>query len=119
MSLDVSLYKKRFIRYEGGEEQEENELVYARNITHNLNQMAMKAGIYEAMWRPEEIDCKLAKDIIPLLEKGLEKLKKDPSFYKQWNPENGWGSYKGLVEFTEQYLEACRQYPEATIEVDR
>jgi len=29
--------------------------------------MAEKSGIYYALWRPEEIGCKYAKDIIPIL----------------------------------------------------
>ncbi len=31
------------------------EEVYISNVTHNLNKMAGEAGIYEALWRPEEI----------------------------------------------------------------
>lgn len=29
--------------------------VFSANITHNLGEMADKAGIYKACWRPEEI----------------------------------------------------------------
>ena len=106
MSLDVSLIVN-------------GNYVYDKNITHNLNTMADKAGIYEALWRPEEIDIKIAKDLIPLLKAGLKKLKNNRDYFEQFNPENGWGDYEGLVEFTEEYLEACKEYPEALIEVDR
>ena len=58
MSLDVTLF---------GEEKEvecvcdhcghrhsttDREVLYDANITHNLGEMAKKAGIYEALWRP-------------------------------------------------------------------
>lgn len=93
--------------------------VYSRNITHNLGQMADLAGLYLPLWRPEEKGWKLAKDIIEPLEKGLKFLKSDPALFQAQNPENGWGSYEGLVEFTEEYLQACKDYPEAVITVSR
>ena len=93
--------------------------VYDANITHNLGQMADEAGIYRYLWRPEEVNAKRAKDLIPRLTNGLELLRSDPDRFKKFNPENGWGSYDGLVSFVEQYLEACKEYPEAAIRVSR
>lgn len=93
--------------------------VFDRNITHNLGKMADKAGIYYAMWRPDEKNWKLAKDILTTLEIGLVELQANPAKYKKLNPENGWGSYEGLVDFVEEYVNACRKYPEAVIEVSR
>lgn len=89
--------------------------VYSRNITHNLNTMAEEAGIYKAMWRPEEIGIERAKQLIEPLEVGLEKLKADPERFKEFNPSNGWGTYEGLVDFVEDYLSACRRWPEAKV----
>jgi len=106
MSLDVSLYM-------GKRE------VYTANITHNLNTMANEAGIYYHLWRPEEIGLTTAKELIEPLEKGLELLKKEPERFEQFNPENGWGNYEGLVKFVENYLDACRDLPEARIEISR
>jgi hypothetical protein len=93
--------------------------VHSDNITHNLNGMANAAGIYQALWRPEEIGITHAHQLIPILEKGLEKLLADPEEYKSFNPANGWGDYEGLVTFVENYLESCRQYPDAEVEVSR
>ena len=93
--------------------------VYQANITHNLNTMAQKANIYEYLWRPEEVGKEKAKELIKPLEKGLELLKDKPNYFKTFNPENGWGDYEGLVRFVENYLEACRKYPEATVSVWR
>lgn len=97
----------------------ETNYVYSDNITHNLNTMADAAGIYEHLWRPDEIEITKAKELIEPLREGLHKLKLEPEKYKAFNPENGWGSYEGLVKFVEDYLNACYQYPEATVTADR
>ena len=93
--------------------------VYEANITHNLGKMADAAGIYKAMWRPEEIGATRAKDLAPLLKTGLERLRANPGEFKLHNPPNGWGDYDRLVSFTARYLDACERYPEATIHVSR
>lgn len=109
-------------RFEGAEvapqEYETNE-VYEANITHNLGTMADKAGIYYALWRPDEKDWKYAKDIIKPLEKGLAKLKSKPEYFQQFNSENGWGMYEHFVPFVEEYLTACKEYPDAEIGISR
>lgn len=93
--------------------------VYSSNITHNLNKMAEAAGFYKYLWRPEEIGITKAKDLIPALEGGLERLKADPQYYQQFNSPNGWGMYEHFVLFVEEYLEACKENPDADIEVSR
>jgi len=146
MSLDVSLNRRLdnynelsieqksyfhreyadYITWEGDElsfdewfKENGTEEIFSANITHNLNTMADKARIYEALWRPEEIKAKQAKDIIPILEKGLKKLKEKPEYFKQFDAENGWGTYKDFIPWVENYLEACKEYPEAEIYVNR
>lgn len=121
MSLDIYLY---------GEEVEERcecrecgnihtravrEELFWGNITHNLNRMADKAGIYHAMWRPDEIGIFKAGDLIMPLEAGLEILKADPDGFRELNPENGWGSYEGLVQFVSNLAAACREHPNANV----
>lgn len=92
---------------------------FDQNMTHNLGIMAEKAGIYQALWRPEEIGIKKASQLIKPLTEGLEKLKATPEYFKQFNPENGWGSYEGLVEVVEKYLRACKENPKTNIRVSR
>jgi hypothetical protein len=98
---------------------DETNEVYSANITHNLTRMADEVGIYYALWRPEERGWQHAHSLIKPLEAGLKELKANPNTYKLLNPENGWGDYDGLVEFVENYLAACKQYPNAKIEVSR
>jgi hypothetical protein len=132
MGLDVYLLKKNT-------QNETNEdSVFWANITHNLTEMADEAGVYEALWRPyrlkngyvktdnyeeelrfEDSQVVLALEIINPLREGLHKLKIDASEYEKFNPENGWGSRVGLVEFIEKYLNACYENQDAVIKVSR
>lgn len=107
MSLDVSLTA---VRPTG---------VYSANITHNLGKMADAAGIYQCLWRPEEIGIIKAAQLIEPLAKGLELLKSDPARFEAFNSPNGWGTYKHFVPFVEKYLEACKENPDADVTVGR
>ena len=120
MSLDVYLIRERLISYDGGTTQHpDNENVYKANITHNLFEMADAAGIYKALWRPEEECAEYAHQIIPNLEMGLADLKSRPEYFEQFNAPNGWGMYEHFVPFVEAYLNACKEFPNAKIEVSR
>jgi hypothetical protein len=92
-------------------------VVFDRNITHNLNTMAGEAGIYEVLWHPNENGYIKAEQIIPILKEGLEKMKRDPDFFKKFDSPNGWGLYIHFVPFVEAVLEACEAYPDADIGV--
>ena len=107
MSLDVYLTETRQVE------------VFERNITHNLARMADAAGLYIPLWRPELLQATKASELIGPIESGLAVLKGDKWRFKEYEPENGWGSYDGLVRFAESYLAACREYPDAQIRVSR
>lgn len=107
MSLDVSLTAVRPTE------------VYSDNITHNLGKMAREAGIYEYLWRPDEICITKAEQLIKPLEEGLALLKREPKHFEQFNAPNGWGMYEHFVPFVERYLEACRENPDADVSVSR
>ena len=125
MSLDVTLLGETTTvecvcpHCEHAHTRPSTEVFYDANITHNLNKMADAAGVYQACWRPEEIGVTHAKQLIPLLRAGLEKLTDDPARFKQFNPENGWCTYDGLVSFVRQYLAACEDHPNAAVSVSR
>jgi len=125
MSLDVCLLgpvytvKCRCPDCENVHEKETRDYFFDDNITHNLSEMAEAAGIYEHLWRPEEIGVEKASQLIEPLKGGLRKLKKSPEKYRKYNPDNGWGTYEGLVEFVERYLAACVAHPDAAVSVHR
>lgn len=114
MSLDV--YLKLPSCFHCGRDEE---TVFSANITHNLNSMATEAGIYEAVWRPDENNITKAWQVGVVLRPGLERMKADPHHYRLFNPINNWGSYDSFVEWLENYLEACEKYPEATVHTCR
>ena len=93
--------------------------IFHANITHNLTDMADACGLYEALWRPDEINAVHARDLIPTLRDGLQRLKEDPYDYRQYDSPNGWGTYEHFVPFVEQYLKACEANPSATVSVCR
>ena len=103
MSLDVYLEKT----------------IYTRNITHNLGKMADEAGIYKALWRPDEEGYSNAAELIKPLSDGLKLLLAEPERFKKFNPENGWGNYDNLVAFVSDYLAACIENPESRVRACR
>jgi hypothetical protein len=107
MSLDVTLTAVR------------KTAVFDANITHNLTTMAEKAGIYEYLWTPEKIGIEHAAELIEPLSAGLKLMKEKPEYFKQFEPENGWGSYHDFVPWIENYIKACKENPDAGIEVRR
>ncbi len=120
MSLDVTLYESTETKCECGKGViSKEEQVYTANITHNLNEMASNAGIYQALWRPEERSYEYAKDLIEVLTKGLDDLKNRPAYFSKFNSPNGWGMYEHFVPFVQNYLNACIEYPNATIYISR
>lgn len=93
--------------------------VYWRNITHNLAPMAEAADLYKYLWHPDANGIERAWQLVEPLKVGAAKLRADADRFKMLNPENGWGDYAGLVEFTEDYLAACERFPDALVRVSR
>ena len=114
MSLDVDLMVTKPIS------------VYDGNITHNLGKMAGEVKLsngmtlYDVLWRPDEQEgLGFARNISELLNEGWNILLSEPEHFKQWDPENGWGSYEGLVDFVYKYRNACWDNPDAELRVSR
>ena len=139
MSLDIYFFKKGFdiqksradidaaytklqavkAELEQLEDDYDDAKLSSHDITHNLNKMATAVGLYEVLWRPEEIGITIASQMIEPLEKGLKELEANPDKYKAYNPPNGWGNYEGFVSFCKSVLQKCREYPDAVIEATR
>lgn len=60
-----------------------------------------------------------AEQLIEPLEKAIADMKARPKYYEQFNSPNGWGTYKNFVPWLEKYLAACKEYPDAVVEVSR
>lgn len=115
MSLDLSLHYA-YPSCDCCGREAELKTVFDANITHNLTDIAREAGLYEAIWHPEEKGYTQAGQLVMLLQRGLLQLKADPARFEALNPLNGWGSYGGFVAWVETYLEACITHPDATIQ---
>lgn len=129
MSLTIYIQKTK---------EEDSEVLFRQNITHNLNYMAEAAGLYEAMWRPyrlhkdykytfsveEEYEFEnsveiIASSLLPVLMNGYRELLMNPDEYKKYNPENLWGDYDGLVRVVSDYIVAINEYPNGYVFVSR
>lgn len=116
MSLDVTLFMKIDT---GGEDPYEVEL-FSANYTHNCGKRARGAGIYEYVWRPDELDhVKVAGDLIEPLKSGIKLMEDSPERFELLNPENGWGSYDSFLPWLKRYLDACIRHPKAEIHACR
>ena len=116
MSLDITLISKDPQIKECEHcriEYEDHEYLFDANITHNLTTMASKANIYDCLWNADQL--KTAEEIIEPLKKGLTDMKERPYYYKQFDTSNGWGTYNQFIPWLENLLEACIDYPDATI----
>ena len=105
MSLDIYLTAARPVT------------VFDANITHNLNNMADEAGIYDILWHPDENGIETAEQLIEPLRAAIEDMETNPKQYKQFNAQNGWGTYKQFLPWLRRLLKACKENPDATVSV--
>lgn len=89
---------------------------YTQNITHNLRKMADEAGIYYAVWRPEEIGIRKAEQLIAPLRAAIAAMEANPAMFKKHDSPNGWGMYVNFLPWLKDYLAACERMPDAGVE---
>jgi hypothetical protein len=70
---------------------------YSVNYTHNVIDMWVKAGCYDALYKSQGF---AAANIIPFLVKARDNMEAKPEEYKAMNPKNGWGDYDTALSFT-------------------
>lgn len=83
------------------------------NCTRNLNDMQVLAGVYDAL----RANGTRAGDHLRVLENGVEHCMANFADYEALNPENGWGSAAGFLEFLAAVVGVTRKYPDAKIYV--
>jgi hypothetical protein len=107
MSLDITLRN------------EDNDEVYSDNITHNLGAMAKEAGVYMYLWRPDEINITHAHQLIEPLMAACALMATEKARFSAFNAQNGWGAWEDLLMFCANYLQACKDNPDARVSVFR
>jgi hypothetical protein len=79
--------------------------------------MAVEAGIYHALWRPNEHGYTYARDISPIIQNGILKMQKNPENFRRFDAKNGWGTYDQFMPWLIKLYSKLLQYPDAKIRV--
>ncbi|WP_312356663.1 hypothetical protein [Agrobacterium sp.] len=90
--------------------------VYSGNYTYNCSPMFVRAIGQDGI---NSLHGQKAKFLVDQLERAVAHIS-DPDnepFYKELEPENGWGSHEGATEYLKEILEACRNNPEGVFHV--
>lgn len=70
------------------------------NITYNVKHiMELSTGME---W--SDGDKGFVKDIIPRLKNAIKDIKANISYYRYFEPANGWGSIEGVISFFENLI---------------
>ena len=57
------------------------------------------------------------KEFIKILNRAIDDLIENKEEYEKLNPENGWGSYKGLLKSLKNLRIACLENPNGKVEI--
>ena len=90
------------------------EVTPTRNYTFNIWKMLKTSLCGTDIAR---LDGHLALEVVGQLESAIELLTTKVDLYDGMNPENGWGSRAGCVEWLRKIVEDCERYPLATLRV--
>lgn len=84
-------------------------------INHTSNTAAMikeVCGSYPSAWNGMR-----CSELLPVLTAGCKELRAYSQKYRQFEPENGWGTVETTLEFLDAIRKACEEYPTAVLEV--
>jgi hypothetical protein len=80
---------------------------YGAGTTWNVREMIVKSTGLE--WKNNENNG-LCKDVIPYIRKGYEELVHHPEKYRQYEPNNGWGTVESTRLFFQTLLEDWQNF---------
>lgn len=75
------------------------------NITHNVNIMWVKCGIYDALYNSN--GWTVTVPYIEMLKDGLEKFELHFTEMEKLNPENGWGTAEIALTWLRNWIAIC------------
>lgn len=107
MSYDVGLYI-----FTG---KEEVEVIDCGNYTYNVYPMLRLA--FDEDIGINCLESSLAKDCVAGLSKAIRHMEDNKEQCLTYNPPNGWGSYKGCLNWLRNILSHCEQHPLATLRI--
>ena len=79
--------------------------------------MATAADIYYLLWDPEKTGIKKASEMIKPLKVAIRDMITRPDHYKQYEPENKWGTYDGFIHWLKVLFKTCVKYPDTIYEI--
>jgi hypothetical protein len=88
--------------------------VFDGNYTSNCARMWRAAGCDLA-----EFDGRPATELGPVAAAAAADIASHPSKYRDLEPDNGWGSMAGVIEFLGDIAEACATHQFAVVRVHR
>ena len=98
-----------------------SEYAWTGNITHNLGKMASNVKpdgkpytLYSLLWGGKYKNC---RDLIGKLHACILYMMMNKEELKKYNPENGWGTYEQLLEFTKEFQMACIDNQDCKIKI--
>ena len=98
-----------------------SEYAWTGNITHNLCKMASNVTpegkpytLYSLLWGGKYKNC---RDLISKLHACILYMLMNKEELKKYNPENGWGTYEQLLEFTKEFQMACIDNQDCKIKI--
>lgn len=110
-------------------------VVECGNMTSNIGGMYRKAmpwrsgmiATYAGHEKPDPRDEKrdglpglsgmLCRDALPILNEGVAYLQDHPAEMRAMEPDNGWGSYEGALQYLRKIRDACTEHPLGRVEV--
>lgn len=60
---------------------------------------------------------KRAGDCVSSLDAAVAAMRANPTAYTKLNPASGWGNYEGALGYLEAFRDACRDSPDAIVEM--
>ena len=72
----------------------ENYEPYERNVTYNVSSILKLAGFHPAVLNGVTV-----VKLRPVVTYVRQSLTDRPDYFRRFEPENGWGSYDGVLEF--------------------
>ena len=109
MSYDIHLRAK----VEGIDEYVD--VAYGNNITWNVHELIKKSSGWKIK---NEANDGLAEDIGYKCSVGIKELETNPKKYKRYESQNGWGTIPDTINFFQELLKVCKEYPYAYVFVD-
>ena len=103
MSLDISITAKREVE------------IYEDNVTYNLSKMYYKCIDKEKGFK--KLDGMNCKEALPIINNAIQDMLNNADEYRKLNPENGCGSYEGLLSSLQEMRNCCENNPDGTINI--